>query len=122
MAKEELSLILIILSVCPAIVRFDTEEDILRENENFQQDREAYGGEMLGGVVFQRDFEYTSVSSPRQPGSRRVPDLDYTIRLSPEFTNLATELLFPVFQLSGPGNDGRKTTRVRVVSAPIDQN
>jgi hypothetical protein len=32
--------------------------------------------------------------------------LRYTLRISPELTNTETDLLFPIFQLSGPGYAG----------------
>ncbi len=64
---------------------------------------------MLGGIVFHQDFRYQAEdggAAPPQERSERIPTLDYTIRLSPEFVNTDTELLFPVFQLSGPGYSG----------------
>ncbi|TRY70235.1 hypothetical protein TCAL_12705 [Tigriopus californicus] len=56
---------------------------------------DLYNGEFYGGVVFRPDFDYGP--------DGQVPDLHYTMRFEPEYSNLETNLVFPIFQLSGPG-------------------
>ncbi len=71
---------------------------------------------MLGGVVFREFFDYEYRGNNGEGGLRRIiPSMDYTMRLSPEFVNTDTDILFPVFQLSGPGKEGpcRKKVLVR---------
>ncbi len=75
---------------------------------------------MLGGIIFRDDFRYLlEDGSPFPTGeerwTRRVPMLDYKMRLSPEFVNTDTDLLFPVFQLSGPGFSGEQDLAGRLV-------
>ena len=79
---------------------FDTEQELIDENARYQSNRDAYDGEMIGGIVFEPGFEYGFDSS--------TPDLDYTIRMSPEFVETGTNLLFPVFQTTGPGYGGER--------------
>lgn len=101
--SSEYIFIMHFLSVCIDIERRDNEEIIIEESNQYQTQREAWNGEYLGGVVF-------------EPGFRRGPDgsiprLNYTVRLGPEFgafTELFTLLLFPTFQLPGPGFSGTK--------------
>lgn len=63
-------------------------------NSQYQNDQEGEAV-MFGGVVFPYDFDY------RTDGS--IPSLDYTLRMGPTFTSVETELVFPWFQLPGPG-------------------
>eukprot|EP00095_Tigriopus_kingsejongensis_P011912 maker-scaffold111_size354240-snap-gene-2.29 protein:Tk11912 transcript:maker-scaffold111_size354240-snap-gene-2.29-mRNA-1 annotation:"atp-binding cassette sub-family a member 3" len=86
------------------VVRFrESEQIVLTENERYQANREAYNGELYGGVVFPGDFDYLEPSSEGLP---KVPDLDYKIRFGPEFSNKETKANFPIFQFSGPGLSG----------------
>ncbi len=89
---------------------FENEAAIEEENQKYQANREAYQyGEMLGGVIFSEQFEYEDsfdfgINNNNIP---KVPGLNYSLRLSPEFVNTNTDVLFPIFQLSGPGYDGK---------------
>ena len=74
---------------------------IIEESNQYQTQRGTWNGEFLGGVVFEPGF--------RMGGDGSFPQLNYTIRLGPEFgsfTELFTLLLFPAFQLPGPGFSG----------------
>lgn len=60
---------------------------------------DLYNGEFYGGVVFPPHFDYGP--------DDHIPDLHYIMRFEPEYSNLETNLVFPIFQLSGPGYAGK---------------
>lgn len=67
------------------------------EHGAYQINPENFNGELFGGVVFPQDFDFLD------PG-QTVPELRYTLRFGYQFSNSLTELIYPIFQLSGPGN------------------
>jgi hypothetical protein len=72
------------------------EEAIELESKLFQEDTEgdpdlAY---LFGGVVFPQTFDY-------QVETRKIPPLEYTLRMTPEYAMKRTDSLFPPFVPDG---------------------
>ena len=77
----------------------DSEDDIITIQGNYQNDAGSFDSEIYGGIIFPPDFDYGPNSA--------VPNLSYTVRFGVEYTQTETNVLFPIFQLSGPGFWGK---------------
>ena len=73
----------------------DNEQAIEEASGLFQANPELFEEEMIGGVIFPNEFDYRDDMS--------TPSMKYSLRMNPRFASISTDLLFPVFQLSGPG-------------------
>ena len=86
-------------------VPVESEAELLSEFASYEYNPDKTQN-FYGGIVFGPDFDYDSEG--------KIPDLDYKIRFGNEHTSTETKYIFPMIQLSGPGNSGNKIIRLLV--------